>query len=94
VIRTHAVEIAERKALLAVRAELDRARVTLAFHEVKAIVAPPPNAARAATMRPAVAMLVRLVAPVIGMARFGRWLRIGSWALAAWRIASNWRSTR
>ena len=82
---------ADRKALLATRAELDRARVTLAIHEVKAIVAPSPNPARAAALRPTVSMLVGFIAPVVGVSRFGHWLRIASWALAAWRVARNWR---
>lgn len=92
--RAHTEKIADRRTLLAARAELDRARVTLAFHDVRAIVLPPPDAARAGAARPAAAMLVGLIAPAIGMKRFGRWLRVASWALAAWRIARNWRPTR
>jgi hypothetical protein len=85
-------EIADRKALLAARAELDRARVTLAVHEVKAIVFPPPGAAHGGVVRPAAAMLVGLIGPTLGMSRFRRWLRIASWAVAAWRVARNWRT--
>lgn len=92
--RAHVARIADRRTLLAARAELDRARVTLALHEVRAIVVPQPDAARGAAVRPAAAMLVGLIAPVIGMPRFGRWVRIASWALAAWRVARNWRSSR
>jgi hypothetical protein len=84
-------EIANRKALLSARAELDRARVTLAMHEVKAIVFPAPGAAHAGVVRPAAAMLVGLIAPALGMSRFRRWLRIASWGVAAWRVARNWR---
>ena len=89
--RARADAIADRKALLATRAELDRARMTLAIHEVKAIVAPRPDAARAAAARPLAAMLVGLIAPAIGTSRFGRWVRIGTWALTVFRVASNWR---
>jgi MFS superfamily sulfate permease-like transporter len=85
---------ADRMALLATRAELDRARVTLALHEVKAIVAPPRDPARAAAVRPAIAMLMGLAVPAVGISRLGRWLRIASIALAAWRVARNWRSAR
>jgi hypothetical protein len=92
--RARTLEIADRKALLAARAELDRARVTLAAHEVKAIVSPPADAARASVMRPAVAMLIGLVAPAIGISRARRWLRIAAWGLAAWRVARNWRTVR
>ena len=85
-------EIANRKALLAARAELDRARVTLAMLDVKAIVFPAPGAAHAGVVRPAAAMLVGLIAPALGMSRFRRWLRIASWGVAAWRVARNWRA--
>ncbi len=85
-------EIADRKALLAARAELDRARVTLAMHEVKAIVFPAPGAAHDGVVRPVAAMLVGLVAPALGTSRFRRWLRIASWGVAAWRVARNWRA--
>ena len=92
--RFDAGAIADRRALLATRAELDRTRMTLAIHEVKAMVAPPPDPARAAAVRPMVSLLVGLVAPAVGVSRFGRWLRIASWALAAWRVARNWRMSR
>jgi hypothetical protein len=94
VTRADAVKIADRRSLLAARAELDRARVTLALHDVRSIVIPPPSGTRGSAVRPAVAMLVRFLGPTIGMSRFGRWLRIASWALAAWRIARNWRAIR
>ena len=46
-------EIASRRSLLAARAELDRARVTLALHDVKSIVVPSPSPAHAGFVRPA-----------------------------------------
>lgn len=93
-IRDQLRTIADRKALLATRAELDRARLALAIYEVKAIVAPTPDASRAAGARPAAAMLVGLVAPFLGATRLGRWIRIASYALAALRIARSWRTAR
>ena len=92
--RARTLEIADRKALLAARAELDRARVTLAAHEVKAIIVPTPDARKASAVRPVVAVLIGLITPMIGMARAKRWLRIASWGLAAWRVARNWRTIR
>jgi hypothetical protein len=86
--------IAERKALLATRAELDRARVTFAVHGVRAIVAPSPAAESLARARPTAALLVGLAGPLVGQPRLARWLRIASLALAAYRIARNWRTTR
>ena len=49
---------AERKALLATRAEFDRQRVALAVHEVKAIVLPSSVADRVASARPLAATLI------------------------------------
>jgi len=86
--------VADRRSLLATRAELDRTRLSLAMHEVRAIVVPPPDPARAAAVRPAVAMLIGLAVPAVGVSRLGRWLRIASIALAAWRVARDWRARR
>jgi hypothetical protein len=83
--------LAERKALLAARAEFDRARVALALHEVRTAVALPIGPARRARARPVAKVLVRLFGPLLGRARFGRWLRAASLALVAYRIVRNWR---
>ncbi len=83
--------LAERKALLAARAGLDRARLALAIHDVKVMVTPPPNRAQMSRVRPVAAILVGVVAPLLGLSRFGRWLRIASLAAAAFRIARVWR---
>jgi hypothetical protein len=82
--------IAERKALLATRAELDRARVTLAMHSLRDIVSPAPSAESLARAKPAAATLVALGGAFLGMPRLARWLRVGSLALAAYRIARSW----
>ncbi len=83
--------LADRKALLEARAELDRARVALAVREIRTIVSLPTGPARLARARPVAAVLVSILAPVLGRARFGRWLRVASLALVAYRIARNWR---
>src|SRR5438046_9083254 len=88
--RAHTLEIADRKALLAARAELDRARVTLAAHEVKAIIVPARDPGKASAVRPVVAVLIGLITPMTGMARAKRWLRIASWGPGAWRWARQW----
>lgn len=82
---------AQRKALLATRAELDRVRVTLAVRDIQAIVAPHSGAARPDRGRGTASMLVGFAAPVLGMPRLSRWLRIASLALTAYRIARRWR---
>jgi hypothetical protein len=87
-------ELAERKAQLAAHAELDRAYLALAIHDVRTIVAPTASSARLASARPTASMLVGFVAPILGGHRFSRWLRIASMALAAYRIARNWRTVR
>jgi len=85
------VPLADRKALLAAHAELDRARVALAVHDIRTIVSLPTEAARLARVRPVAGVLVGIVAPLLGRARFGRWLRAASLALVAYRIARSWR---
>ena len=86
--------IAERKALLATRAQVDRARLTLAAHQIGSVLHPAPDPVRRAATRPTAAMIVALAAPFIGMHRFARWVRFGSLALTAYRVASNWRGNR
>ena len=84
-------ERSERKALLATRAELDRTRVALAAHEIRAIVAPASDTERVAGVRPLASMFVRFAGPFVGGARLGRWLRVASFALIALRILRGWR---
>ena len=82
---------AERKALLATRAEFDRQRVMLAAHEIKAIVMPSSVADRVKNARPLAAELVSLTGSLIGAHRLARWLRVASFALVAVRLARYWR---
>ena len=85
--------LADRKALLVTRAQLDRMRMSFALHGIRAILHPPPDRARSAALRPAAAMLVGLGAPLFGMSRLARWVRVASLALAAYRIARDWRGS-
>ncbi len=87
----HLTAIADRKALLVTRAELDRTRMSIALHEVRTIVRPPSDPARSAAFRPTAAMIVGFAAPILGLNRFARWVRFASLGLAAYRIASSWR---
>jgi predicted Zn-dependent protease len=82
---------ADRKALLRARAELDRSKVALAALEVRSIVAPPPSPLRMARVRPGAAMMMSLVAPMLGASRVTRLLRFVSLALMAVRVARSWR---
>lgn len=85
------VELAERKGLLATRAELDRARITLAMREIGSVVAPQSVDERASRYRPVAAMLVGVLGPSVGASRVTRWLKVAWWALAAIRIARSWK---
>ncbi len=81
----------DRKALLTARAALDRARLTLAVHEIKVIVAPPVGAARVAQLRPTATMLIAIAGPLLGFRRLARFLRLASVGLFALRVVRSWR---
>ena len=76
-------DLAERRALLVARAELERAQLALAVHDLKhrdlaAVVAQSPASAAAAIA----STLVRFAVPLLGITRAGRWVRIASIGLA------------
>jgi hypothetical protein len=81
----------DRKALLVARGALDRARITLAVHEIKAIVAPPPGAGRVGRLRSTAAMLVAVAGPLLGFRKLSRFLRFASIGLFALRVVQRWR---
>ena len=85
--------IAERKALLVTRADLDRTRLALSAREVRTLVTPQVSAARRAQLRPKAAMFLAVAAPFVGMKRLARLVRVASIAMVAIRIARNWRRT-
>jgi hypothetical protein len=86
--------IVERKAQLVTQAHLDRARLLLAVHEVRAILSPPPDPARAARLRPAAATIVKFALPLLGLRRFSRLLRVASIAVTAYRFVRGWYGGR
>ncbi|MEO8304818.1 MAG: hypothetical protein ABI724_11920 [Betaproteobacteria bacterium] len=85
------VELAERKGLLTARAELDRARIMLAAHEIRTVVLPHSDGDRASRYRPVAAMLVGVLGPSVGASRVKTWLKVAWFALAALRVLRNWR---
>jgi len=85
------VELAERKGLLAARAELDRARVTLAMREIGSVVVPHSDGERGSRYRPVAAMIVGVLGPSVGVSRVTRWLKVAWFALAAIRVARSWK---
>ena len=86
--------LAERKALLRARADLDRTRLAFALAAIRATMAPPQDASRSVSLRPVAAIIVGILAPALGAGRVTRWLRYASFALTAYRIAKNWHRTR
>ena len=87
----NAARIAERKALLVTRADLDRTRISLAAREVRSLVVPRVTAVRVAVWRPRAAMLIAAAVPFVGMRRLSRLVRIASYAMLGIRLARNWR---
>jgi hypothetical protein len=85
------IERAERKGLLAARAELDRARITLAMREIGSVVAPRSDGERESRYRPVAALLVGVLGPSVGASRVRRGLKIAWLALAAVRVLRSWR---
>jgi len=85
---------AERKALLATRAELDRQRVMLAVLEMKAVVSPSTGTDRAESIRPFASIVLSILGPFAGARRLSRWLRYASFGMTALRIARDWRRPR
>jgi hypothetical protein len=85
--------MAQRKALLSSHASLERAQLTLALHEVRAMVSPrrlleTRGKSRATSMATA---LVGVGVPLLGRSRLARLLKAGSILVTAWRLTSNWR---
>ncbi|MEI7447212.1 MAG: hypothetical protein WCK28_20160 [Burkholderiales bacterium] len=82
-----------RKALLVSRSALERMQLALLVHEIRDRVAPP--AARgvrsAGTAGRVAAAMIAVGLPLLGRQRLGRWLRYGSMALTALRVARQWR---
>jgi hypothetical protein len=81
----------ERKSQLAARAALERMRLTLALHSVRIAVMPPAGERASPLRRPLVAILLGIAAKRVGPARLRRWIRIASFATAAYRIVGNLR---
>ncbi len=86
--------LAERKALLRARADLDRTRLTFAVAAIRATMTSPRDTSRSVSLRPMAAIIVGILAPTLGAGRVARWLRYASFGLTAYRIAKNWHSHR
>lgn len=87
-------EYAERKALLVLKSDLDRIRLTIAVRQVRAIFAPSAPPERPAWAAPMAGTLVGLALPLVGQQRLTRMVRALSIGLTAYRAIRNWRASR
>jgi len=84
--------LAQRKALLTARAELERMQLSLAIQELRERIDTVPRP-RTRGARPGLlaATLVGVGLPLLGRTRLTNALRGVSIALSAWRLVRNWR---
>ena len=86
--------LASKKALVIARADLARVEMSVAWHDLRDAVAPPPADARSTTVRRLATLLIAVATPVVGRSKFVRVLRCASIALAALRAVRSLRSPR
>jgi len=86
--------LASKKALVIARADLARVEMSVAWHDLRDAVAPPPADARSTTVRRLATLLIAVATPVVGRSKFVRVLRYASIALAALRAVRSLRSPR
>ena len=84
-------ELAARKALLLSRVRLERMQVALYAGELRDSIRPA-GLIGGALAKPAAAVAVfETIAPLIGLRRVARWVRVGMFGFALLRIARRWR---
>ncbi len=85
--------LAQRKQLLGSRAELERLQITVALHDLRAIVSPAVAESGRGRSRAAMlaAAIVGVGVPLFGRSKLSRVLQLGSMAMTAWRVSRNWR---
>ena len=84
-------ELASRKALLVSRLRLERMQVALYAGELRDSLRPA-GLIGSAVAKPAAAVAVlETIAPLFGLQRIARWIRVGMIGLVLFRIARNWR---
>jgi len=86
--------LAERKALLVARLQLQRMETTLRVNELRETLRPKRVIGGAISQSAALIALINTVAPLLGLRRFARWTRLATLALVAVRIVRNWRGQR
>jgi hypothetical protein len=86
--------VAGRKAILVAQAEVDRANLARAAHELRAFVSIPRDEGGAIQSRPFASRLLSLAVPAMGFARTQRWVRLLSIGIAAYRFFRGLRRRR
>jgi len=90
----HLEELAARKALLVSRSRLERMQIALYAGELRDSLRPAGMIGGAVAKPAAAVALLETVAPLFGLRRVARWIRVGLIGLALLRVAQNWRANR
>jgi hypothetical protein len=85
-------ELAAHKALLLSRLRLERMQVALYAGELRGAIRPAGLIGSAIAKPAAAVALFETVAPLIGLRRVARWVRVGLVGFALLRIVRHWRS--
>lgn len=85
-------DYAQRKALLVLKSDLERLRLSGAARQAQALLAPPAPTERAAWIRPLASTVLGLALPLAGPQRLILLVRSLSFALRAYRVVRNWRT--
>lgn len=84
-------DLDERRARLVASADLERLKIGVAWHDVRAALAPSSDPGR---MRPFVLRTIGFALPLLGYRRMGRTLRVIAVGVAVWRAMTAWRRVR
>jgi len=85
--------LAARKALLLSRLRLERMQVALSAGELRDAVRPAGLIGSAVAKPAAAVALLESIAPLFGLRRLARWIRVGLIGVALFRVARNWRKS-
>lgn len=86
-----AADLDERRVRLVAAADLERLKLGVAWHDVRAAIAPSPDARR---LRPFVLRTIGFALPLLGYRRMGKTLRMVAVGVAVWRTLTAWRRIR
>lgn len=84
--------LAERKARLVARSDLQRMQALLAWHSARKIISPPAPAQRSAQSRSIAATLIGIALPLFGPGKMRSALRTLSLVATGLRLFRSWRA--